>query len=178
LHAANGAAFFCDDKESFMAYDIRVVAVLSDEDVTSIQSALTTVRGALPFLVTLSGQERRELAKMGPKSVGFDEKCATYMNNRPEFAPGFVDVAEVQKVRALRSQLLRFTMELQTLASCVDDTVQLVSSEVWLADLDYYKGIREAAKTGQAGAQDAYDDLRVRFPGPRANRTAPATAVA
>jgi hypothetical protein len=161
-----------------MAYDNRVSAVLSDEDVTSIQTALTTMRGALPFLVTLSGQERRELAKMGPKSVGFDEKCATYMTNRPEFAPGFVDVAEVQKVRALRSQLLRFAMELQTLASCVDDTVQLVSSEVWLADLDYYKGVREAAKTRQAGAQDAYDDLRVRFPGPRNNRATPAAAAA
>ncbi|KAA0068602.1 hypothetical protein [Rhodanobacter sp. T12-5] len=161
-----------------MAYDNRVDAVLSDEDVTTIQTALTSIRGVLPFLVTLSGQERRELAKMGPKSVGFDEKCATYMNNRPEFAPGFVDVAEVQKVRALRSQLLRFTMELQTLSSCADDTLQLVSSEVWLADLDYYKGVREAAKTGQAGAQDAYDDLRVRFPGPRGNRTAPASVAA
>ncbi len=160
-----------------MAYDNRVVAVLSDEDVTAIQTALATIRGALPFLVTLSGQERRELAKMGPKSVGFDEKCAAYMTNRAEFAPGFMDVNEVQKVRTLRSQMLRFTMELQTLAGCVDDTVQLVSSEAWRADLDYYKGVREAAKTGQAGAQDAYDDLRVRFPGPRSNRAAePAVA--
>lgn len=153
-----------------MAYDNRVAAVLSDEDVTAIQAALATIRGALPFLVTLSGQERRELAKMGPKSVGFDEKCAAYMANRAEFAPGFMDVNEVQKVRILRSQMLRFTMELQTLAGCVDDTVQLVSSEAWRADLDYYKGVREAAKTGQAGAQDAYNDLRIRFPGPRSNR--------
>jgi hypothetical protein len=168
--------FDCD-KESFMAYDIRVVGVLSDEDVTNIQIALSSIRTYLPFLVTLSGQDRRELAKMGPKSVGFDEKCATYMTNRAEFAPGFVDVTEVQKVRALRSQLLRFTMELQTLATCVDDTVRLVSSEVWMADLDYYKGVREAAKTGQAGAQDAYDDLRVRFPGPKGNVAVP-TSVA
>jgi len=161
-----------------MAYDNRVLAVLSDDEVTSIQSALTTIRGALPFLVTLSAQERREMPKMGPKSVGFDEKCATYMTNRGEFAPGFMDVTEVQKVRALRSQLLRFTMELQTLASCVDDTVRLASTDVWLSDLDYYKGVREAAKTGQAGAQDAYDDLRVRFPGPRNVRAAQATEAA
>jgi hypothetical protein len=162
---------FCDDKESFMAYDNRVVADLSDEDVTTIQAALTSIRSVLPFLVTLSGQESRELPKLGAKSVGFDEKCATYMSNRPEFAPGYVDVIEVQRVRALRSQMLRFTSELQTLGSSAADTLQLVSSEVWMADLDYYKGVREAAKTAQAGAQDAYDDLRVRFPGPRAART-------
>jgi hypothetical protein len=43
--------------------------------------------------VTLSVQERRELLKMGPKSIGFDEKCATYMGNRAEFVPGFVQLA-------------------------------------------------------------------------------------
>src|SRR3546814_18154555 len=88
-----------------------VAAVLSEEDVTTVQTALNSIRSVLPFLVTLSGQERRELAKMGPKSVGFDEKCATYMNNRPEFAPGFVSIAEVQKVRALRAQMPRRSEE-------------------------------------------------------------------
>src|SRR3546814_6427050 len=48
-----------------------VAAVLSEEDVTTVQTALNSIRSVLPFLVTLSGQERRELAKMGPKSVGF-----------------------------------------------------------------------------------------------------------
>ncbi|MFI5268702.1 MAG: hypothetical protein ACHQ7M_15110, partial [Chloroflexota bacterium] len=52
---------------------------------------------------------------------------------------GFVDLAEVQKDRAPRGQLLRFAAELETLAGSVDDTVQLVASEVWMADLAYYQ---------------------------------------
>lgn len=161
-----------------MSHDNRISAVLSDEDVATVQGALTAIRGVLPFLVTLSVQERRELPKMGPKSIGFDEKCTTYMGNRAEFVPGFVELAEVQKDRTLRAQLLRFAAELQTLATSVDDTVQLVSSEVWMADLAYYQSVREAAHRSRAGAQDIYDDLRQRFPGTRANQAAPEPAAA
>jgi hypothetical protein len=161
-----------------MSNDNRISAVLSDEDVAAVQGALATIRGVLPFLVTLAAQERQALPRLGPKSVGFDEKCVTYMANRAQFVPGFVDLAEVQKDRALRTQLQRFAAELQTLAASVDDTLQLVSSEVWMADLAYYQSAREAAHRGRDGAQDVYDDLRQRFPGPRGTRTAPEPAAA
>lgn len=65
-----------------MSNDNRISAVLSDEDVAAVQGALATIRGALPFLATLSAQERKELPRLGAKSVGFDEKCVTYMTNR------------------------------------------------------------------------------------------------
>jgi hypothetical protein len=163
------------NKECFMSNDNRISAVLSDEDVAAVQGALATIRGALPFLVTLSGQERRELPKMGTKSIGFDEKCTTYMANPAEFVPWYVDPAEVAKDRALRAQLLRFAIELETLSGSVDDTVRLVSSEVWMADLAYYQSVREAAHRGRDGAQDI---LSPRFPGSRGTRTPaePATA--
>jgi hypothetical protein len=153
-----------------MSNDNRISAVMSDDDVSIVQAALTSIRGALPFLVTLSVQERRELPKMGPKSIGFDEKCTTYIANRPEFVPGFVELAELQKDRTLRAQLLRFAAELETLASSVDDTLQLVSSEVWMADLAYYQTVKEAAHRGRAGAQDVYNDLSARFPGAGAGK--------
>lgn len=161
-----------------MSSDNRISAVLSDEDVAAVQAAVETIRGKLPFLVTLSAQERRELPKMGPKSVGFDEKCSSYMAKRAEFLPGFVDPAEVQKDRALRAQLLGLAAELETLANTVGDTLQLVSSEVWMADLAYYQSVREAAHRGRAGAQDIYEDLRHRFPGARGNRSTPEPAAA
>lgn len=37
-----------------MSNDNRISAVLSDEDVAAVQAALATIRGALPFLATLS----------------------------------------------------------------------------------------------------------------------------
>lgn len=148
-----------------MSNDNRVSAELSAQDVTEVLGALETVRQKMPFLLTLSTQERREMAKMGEKSIGFDEKCAAYMASNPEFLPGFVDIAEVKKDRALRAQLLRCTVAFTALAESMDDTLMVASSELWMADLAYYQAVREAARRGRAGAETIYEDLRLRFPG-------------
>jgi len=149
-----------------MNNDNRVSAVIDDAAVTDLLGHIQAMRAALPFLLTLSAQDRRELPKMGDKSIGFDEKCVTYMASIPEFLPGFVDLGEVNKDRALRAKMMRFYADLAQLNDTVDDTLRVVTSEIWMADLAYYQAVREAARRGRPGAQPIYDDLRQRFPGP------------
>jgi hypothetical protein len=83
-----------------------------------------------------------------------------------------------QKSLGTGAYMLEATFELQTLATSVDDTVQLVSSEVWMASLAYYQSVREATHRNRAGARDVYDDLRRRFPGVRASKATPGPATA
>lgn len=148
-----------------MTKDNRLSAEFQDGAIDTILQALNTIRQQVPFLVSLTPQERKELPKLGEKTVGFDEKCVSYMRSNPEFLPGFIDPEEVDKDRALRSQLLRFAVDLQSLAQQVDDSLILVGSEILMADLAYYQSAREAARRGRPAAQGVYDDLRTRFPG-------------
>jgi hypothetical protein len=148
-----------------MSNDNRVSAVLTAQDVTDILNSVAAISAKLPFLINLSPQERRELPKMGDKSIGFDDKCRTYMSSHPEFIPGFVNIDEVNKDRELRVQMMRFYAALIALTDQVDDTLSVVSSEAWMADLAYYQAVREAAKRGMAGAETIYADLQQRFPG-------------
>src|ERR1044071_2524572 len=129
-----------------MSNDNRVSAVLSDKDSAEILKSLQAIRARLPFLITLSGPERRRLAKMGTKSVGFDDKCVAYMQSNPEFLPGFLPIEEINKDRELRTRVMRFVAELDSLAQQVDDTLMAVSSEIWTADLAFYQSVREGAK--------------------------------
>ena len=99
-----------------MSDDNRVSATLSDQDVAVIHDALELIRSKLPFLVSLSVQERRRLPKMGDKSIGFDNKCTAYMNSSPEFLPGFVQIQEVQMDRSLRTQIMQFSAAIAKLA--------------------------------------------------------------
>lgn len=145
--------------------DNRISATMTAQDITDINAALTTIRNKLPFLMSVSNQERQEMAKMGDKSVGFDEKCAAYMVSNPEYLPGFIQIAEINKDRALRAQLLQFFPNLKTLCEAADDTMMVLGSEVWMADLAYYQNVREGARRGRAGADTIYNDLRTRFPG-------------
>ena len=161
-----------------MSRDNRLSAALDAAAIDTIRTSVQTIRAQLPFLVSLTPQERKELPKMGEKSIGFDEKCIAYMQSNPEFLPGFVDTAEVDKDRALRTQMLRFAAELRSLAQQVDDSLTVLGSEIWMADLAYYQSAREGARRGRAGAQGIYDDLRSRFPGGNAAAATPPPAAA
>ena len=54
----------------------RVSATLSAADITAIKNAIAAIRAKLPFLVSLSNDDRKQLPKMAEKSSGFDDKCA------------------------------------------------------------------------------------------------------
>ena len=55
--------------------------------------------------------------------------------------------------------------ELNKLCEAVDDTLMLVGSEIWMADLSFYQTVRQAAKRSVFGADAIYDELKQRFPG-------------
>lgn len=148
-----------------MPNDNRISATVSTADLTAIQTKLTEIKALLPFLVNLTKQERVELPKLGPASLAFDEQCADYMASAPNLLPPFVEVAEVEKDRILRGVLAEILRESKKLCEMVDDTLLLVGSEIWLADLSFYQTVRQAARRDVPGADTIYDDLRERFPG-------------
>lgn len=158
-----------------MANDNVVSAKLSAKDTADIIQAVQTIRAKLPFLRTLTPQERRERTKMGAKTVGFDDKCVAYMQSNPEFLPGFFPVEEVKKDRDLRGQIMRFIAELNSLTQQVDDTLMILSGEVLMADLAYYQNVRSAAKRGLPAAKGIAEDLQTCFQRNGAGRPASAS---
>jgi hypothetical protein len=126
-----------------MSDDNKVSASMTAQDITDINAAIQTIRNKLPFLISISNQERREMAKLGDKSMGFDEKCAAYIASNPEFLPGFVETAEISKDRALRGRISEFFPNLKTLCESVDDTLMVpriqtparLARALWTADL-------------------------------------------
>lgn len=148
-----------------MPNDNRISASISPADMETILDNIAEIRALLPFLINLTKQERIELPKMGPASLAFDEQCADYMVSAPNLVPPFVSVSEVEKDRALRLALAEIWREAKKLCEMLDDTMMLVGSELWMADLSFYQTVRQAARRDVAGADTVYDELRPRFPG-------------
>ena len=161
-----------------MPTDNRISAVLAPADKTAVLAAIATIKTKLPFLVNLSPDERKQLPKMGDKTLGFDQKCAGYMTSNPELIPSFVSVAELGKDRTLAADLNDIARELSELAEGVDDTTMLALSEAYMADLSYYQSVRQAAQRGVVGADSIYSDLNQRFPGRPAAKAAQSKAAA
>ena len=143
----------------------RISATLSDADITEIEGHLAAIRAKMPFLITLTAKERRAKSKLGEKSMGFEEKCETYMLSNPQFMPGFIGLEEVDKDRTLRTQLLHLSAQHQALSATIQDTLMLTGSDLWSSDLAYYQSVQEAARRGLPGAEAIYNDLKSRFPG-------------
>ena len=145
---------------------------MSEADVQEVVNAIATIRAKLPFLLNLTPEDRMVLPKMSDKSVGFDEKCGSFMDSLPALIPGFVEPGEVKKDRALRNQLAGVAAEFNALTASLNDTLMVVSSEVWMADLAFYQSVRQGAKRSVPGAQSAYLELSQRFPGPNGKAAA------
>ncbi len=148
-----------------MPNDNRISAEVTVANKTAILTKITEINALLPFLVNLTKEERITLPKLGSSSLAFDEQCASYMATAPNLIPPFVTAAEVTKDRNLRVVLADVLRETRKLCEKLDDSLMLVGSEIWLADLSFYQTARQAAKRDVPGADTIYDDLKERFPG-------------
>ena len=141
----------------------RISVTVTDKNVTDILGHLDAIEAILPFLLSRDAGDNNVM--LGEKSVGFDEKCKSYMGSNPEFLPSYVESAEVLKDRAARDQFLQFLPRLRLLAAKADDTFDVIGNEIMLADLAYYNNTADAAKHGSPSAGDIHDDLAARYPG-------------
>ena len=73
-----------------MAYQ-NIAASLSAEDIKEIKAAFATIQAKLPFLVTLSVDERRKLFKMGDKSLAFVNNSLIAAQSNKEILPASFD---------------------------------------------------------------------------------------
>lgn len=159
-----------------MADHNRISASVTADDLAAITAAIETIKSKLPFLISLEPGEIRELPKIGPKTLAFDEGCRDFMLRHPELVPAYIDVAEADKDRALREQMSDVVRTLGTLSQNAEDTLAVISHEIYNADLAFYNNVKQAAKRGVLSAQSVYEVLSVRFPGRSGAKSASTTA--
>ncbi|RZK38313.1 MAG: hypothetical protein EOO61_08080 [Hymenobacter sp.] len=136
-------------------------AVLAD-----VQTHLDAIKAALaPYLISLTPEERKTIPRMADKTVAFVTKTADYAARTPAFVPTFVDLAELTQDVAGVNALTPLRQQFEQLALDTDSTVMQAGSEAYTNALTIYSNIKFLAKNKQPGAQAAYDDLSVRFPG-------------
>jgi hypothetical protein len=139
---------------------------MTPEDETAVMDALQVLREKLaPKLISLTPEDRKELPKMGDKTVAFVTKCFEYSGKNPELVPLYVDKTEFEKDVDGVAKLRSFYQPLEQICDALSDTVMAAGSEAYVAALSIYNVVKDAAKNNVAGAQTIYDDLRQRFPG-------------
>lgn len=79
--------------------DTPIVVNLTAAQKADIVAKIAELAALLTFTIGLSYEERRKMAKLGEKSLGFDEKVSNYMTSRPDLMPAYVNLATLAQTR-------------------------------------------------------------------------------
>jgi hypothetical protein len=140
----------------------NISAALSDADLEAIQASLATLESKLPFLVSLTNDERRKRVKFGDKSLAFVENCLSVTEQNPDILPASFAKDEFKKDVLLLRQLVKVMLPLQQVCEKVADTETAVGTEAMQAALLVYDYAKSAQKHN-AGMKTVVDQLGQRF---------------
>ncbi|MCC5620123.1 hypothetical protein [Nostoc sp. CHAB 5715] len=144
-----------------MSYQ-NIAAALSPQDIQEIKAALQKIQQKMPFLVTLSTEERRKLVKMGDKSLAFVNNSVTAAQSNREILPATFEVEELVRDYQLATALTEVLISMQQLAEQVDDTLMAVGSEAMTSSLTVYDYVKTASKK-TPGLKTVAEQLGERF---------------
>ncbi len=138
---------------------------IPDGDMAEIRGAIGVLQAKLgPHLMSLSADDRRELPKMGDKTMSFVQKAYEYGRKNKELAPPFLDLAEFETDVSAVSQLRELSQTLNPVIDALRDSLALSGSEAYKGALVFYGSVKAAAKINAPNARTIYEDLSSRFP--------------
>lgn len=120
---------------------------LSEQDIQDIKQALDLIEAKMPFLVTLSTDDRKRLYKLGDKRFNFVRNSFSAAQSNPEILPSSFNVREFSRDYQLTLQLSELLLRLQQLQEQVDDTMTVVGSNVMAQSLTVYDYVKTASKS-------------------------------
>jgi hypothetical protein len=119
----------------------------------------------LPYATPLTPAERRNIAKMGEKTLSFVEKSHEFALQNPNLVPPFLDMNAFDVDFADAHNLWTVLLASQQVHENLDDTTMVAGSEAYQTALIFYNSVKMAARQDVPGAKAVYEELKKRFPG-------------
>jgi len=145
----------------------NIDAAISAADLQAIRDAFATIKQKLPFLVSMTVEERKATFKAGPGSLSFVQNALAAAQNFPQILPPSFDKDGFKRDVDLFGVLTELDTESESLNSQIDDTRLAVGGEAMKAAAQVYK-LAQAAVDTVPGLKPVVDLLSERFQ--RANK--------
>ena len=137
----------------------QIAAVLSDQDLDAVLSAIATIRQKLPFLVKLSPAQKKATAMLEDGRIPFANKALEYASREVSISPNPALLEEAKKDSQLYNKLQSVDRELARLSEMVSDTRMLAGAELYEFARFVYKMSKISASIGTPGTKSIVDDL-------------------
>jgi hypothetical protein len=136
----------------------EISATVTDKQMQTVKDALTAIETALPFLISLTDQERKKLRKTGPERLPFVQGAGVAAQDNPDILPKTFDADGFENAVALFSAMTEINTIVSQLSSKIDDTRLAVGVEALSGASDVYNYVKAAA-TKTPGLKPVADQL-------------------
>ena len=140
----------------------NIDATVSVADLQAIKDAFATIKAKLPFLVSLTNDERKSIVKTGAGSLSFVTKAFTAAQENPTIFPGSFDKDAFGRDCDLFATLTELNTLANQIAEQIDDTRMAVGGEAMRQAMQTYDYVKTGAKTNP-GLKTVADELGERF---------------
>ncbi|MBN2093501.1 hypothetical protein JW964_28005 [candidate division KSB1 bacterium] len=142
--------------------DNKVSAELAQQALEEILKGINQITQNLPFLITLTTDEKKSLPKFGDKSVAFVKRSYELAQQHKNILPASFELAEMGRDINLYEKLYSIQQPLRTLFEKIEDTLQELGAESYSSALYIYALIKMHKDIGDI-ATETFDDLAKRF---------------
>jgi hypothetical protein len=140
----------------------NIDASVSPADLQAIKDAFATIQAKLPFLITLTTDERKSTFKAGPNSLSFVQNALSAAEGYSQIIPPSFSTTAFRRDVDLFMVLTEVTTLAESLFSQIDDTRLAVGGEAMRQGSQVYK-LAQAAENTVPGLKPVVDQLSERF---------------
>ncbi len=120
----------------------QIAVTLSAEQVATINTAVTGLATAMPFLLGYTPEERRRLQRLGPRRESFARLAVETAQQNADLIPASVDVTALTRDVALHELLTSVRTQVQQILQQVEDTQQAAGWDIYNGGLEIYRALK------------------------------------
>jgi hypothetical protein len=147
-----------------MARSNKISAVFSDADKTSVVTKIDEIKTMMPFLISLTTNERIKSRKMGSKSVDYVRQCLEGAKAFPAELKQNFNTHEMERDYNLINNLLGAQVACQGLLELLNDTLMAGGVDAMEAADEVYASLKLSAKSN-ANVKLMVEKISQRFKG-------------
>jgi hypothetical protein len=147
-----------------MARTNKISAVFAEADKNEVLTKIEELKTSMPFLISLTTDERKKLKGIGNKNLAYVQKCLEAALSFPDELKKNFDVDEFQKDVNLFNNLVRVHMICQSLTELVDDSMKAAGIDAMGSASEVYDALKSSAKSN-ANVKTVVNEIAERFKG-------------
>jgi len=147
-----------------MALDNLISLSFSSTDLQTIDKAIQDIQTVLAGkTINLTPDLRQQYGRIAEQNKLFVNKAKSYMEQHPQYVPGFLDKPEFDRDFAAREQIEQRLQLLDSIVEQLSDTKVLLDHDNYHNSISFYRNVRFLSGENVPGTNVIYEDMKQFF---------------